>query len=301
VTASSSDNGADGGAVAALGDAVLREMPLAKLRLLREGSDQVGRHAARLSAIVIAAELRLLGVSEKDALATVFKMPFSPDSTPERKVRASFADAVRFAFHPPDGRPILSGCPGSARLGSTGSPASTLRRMFECHCDESCERTCPILRRARDPESVIAASPFAAVYRSSLWVSGGTGAKLGAVGREVYAHVAALSASHPGVPIRASSRWLSVRCGCRHSDRRIRDVLKRFHELGLVMLTNRRLGCRLVEVRSEEWVAALEDELGTRRETNARYVSVLRQRDDYLRYLNEWTDAEEMVAGTGPC
>jgi hypothetical protein len=300
VTASPFDSGAESSAIAALGEEVLRQMPLAKLRLLREGSDQVGRHAARHSAIVIAAELRLLGVSEKDALPAVLEMPFSPGTTSERKVRGSFADAVRFAFHPPDGRVILSGCPAVARLGSTRSPASTLRRMFECHCDESCERTCPILRRARDPESVIAGSPFATVYRSSLWVSG-TGAKLGAAGREIYAHVAALSATHPGVPIRASSRWLSVRCGCRYSDRRIRDVLKRFHELGLVTLTNRRLGCRLVELRPDEWVAALEDELGTRREADARYHNALRQRDDYLRYLNEWTDAEEMVAGTGPC
>jgi hypothetical protein len=279
-------------------DAVWERIPLAKRRLVILGPREAGLGAARDAAIILASELALRGVPQRDALAACVRIPFSPASTPERLVRKQFENFVQWAYKPPDGKPILTGCPASARVRSTGSGAGRLRGRFSAYCDSECERSCCILRGAREPEAVIASSPFSPVYSSTLWVPRSQ-AHLGPIAREVYRQLALLAAPRPSHPVHASSRYLSARTGFHYDAGHIRRLLKRMQQLELVSLIDRKHGIYRVHRRSAGWVERLETKLGTRRKVDGNRHAIAREQLYYLDWLNEWPDRETIVAGTG--
>ena len=276
--------------------ALWERIPLAKQRLAHEGPMISGRRAAMDSALVIAAELRLQGVSEPVAQEACQHLCFSADSTPARLVRRQLRDSVRFAYAPRDGSPILTGCPASARVSTTGSPARSLRNVFAPYCDAQCCATCGILRSRRDPASVVLASSYRHVYTSSLWARG---AGLNLIGRDLYARLAALAVAAKGDTVRASSRWLNGQTGHLHDSAHVRRVLKRMEQIGLITLLDRKTALRVVHVRPKSWVRRQEESLGTWRTRERNRQSDRRDQDAYLDYLCEWDDRDELVAGTG--
>jgi hypothetical protein len=271
-------------------------MPRAKRRLLIEGPLDAGRDAFRDAVIIVAGELRLNDVSEEDAVAACKTIPFAADSTPRHKVLKSVRDFVRWTYNPPDGKPLLTGCP-SAPHHSLSTGTSRLRKRFEPYCDAECQRTCSMRRATLMPALVLAGSAYVPILESTLWTSR---KGLGASGKAVWEMLAALAVVSGGEDVQASSRFLTLKLGGQYPARTVGELLTKLQEWGLVTLLNKQKGNRLVHVRDADWVRKLEVECGTRAAAAHNRASAARESLEYTLWLNEWDDANELVAGCGP-
>jgi hypothetical protein len=272
-------------------------LPLAKRRLATEGPVESGHAAARDAALVVAAELRLHHVAEELALHVVREMPLLDLPGKQRHYRKQFPKFVRWAYAPPDGRPLLTGCPRSPRH-SEQSGVAHLRDRFAPYCDNDCARTCRIRRASHVPAAALPDSPFEPVWNSSIWVRGGG---LGAAGKDVYEILAALATTSPDAssPVWAASRYLATRLGHIVGQSNVRTLLRKMDSLGLVTLEDARRGLYRVHTLTEEQVADLEAFLGTAEKVQERQRDVDREWLAHREWLNEWDDADAMVAGTG--
>ena len=275
-----------------------RKLPLAKQRLAAEGPLETGHGAARDAVLIVAAELRLHGVTENTAAQAVQAIPLADTPGKQRHMRRQFPEFVRWAYNPPDGLPVLTGCPKAPRH-SNMTGMSRLRERFAPYCDDACGRTCRIRRACNAPATALIESPFENVWNSTLWVRG---AGLGPGGRDVYEVVAALAANSPDheEPVQAASRWIATRLGHIVGQSNVRDLLKKMDSLGLVTCEDRRQGLYRVRPLTDGQIAQLEAHLGTAEKVAERQRDVEREWLGHREWLNAWDDAEELVGGTGP-
>ncbi len=243
---------------------------LAKRRLAVEGPLLPGTNAVLLGSIAVAAELRLQDVPQDVAEEIVLKMPLEATSTnPVRRLRKQQRRGVAFAYHPPDGQAILSGCCRDPRPRTGNHSTSSLREQFVGYCDDDCEATCPMLRAIRSPDRALWGTPHEPVVRSNLWVQGGG---LGAAGRDVYCLVAAQAIVRGTEEVQASSRYVTMKLDGLYSDRHVRRMLSALDTHGLITLRRKRTGLRRVETVSSEDLVKLEEHLGVagRRSQNVK-------------------------------
>jgi hypothetical protein len=262
-------------------------MPLAKRRLAAEGPADAGTDAARYAAITVAAELRLHGLSEEEAWAVVREMPFTTGSTPRHRVKKQLRRSVAFAYHPPDGQQILSGCCQDPRPRIGTATGRTLRPTFAAYCDEECARTCPMLRAIRNPGGALAGTDYEPLDLSDVWTHG-TG--LGLAGRRVWRTLALLALARGTDEIEGASRYVCLKLEGALGDRHIRTLLARMHALGIVTLLNKRTALRRVHVLDTDAVVELEVRLGVagRRDANIRHART--QTDTFRDWLAERLD-----------
>jgi hypothetical protein len=169
-------------------------------------------------------------------------MPFSPGATPEAKVRRTFADRIDFAYS----RRILTGC------AHTPNPIP-LVRVFADYCDAACA----ISTSSRPVSQRIDASPFAAAYRSSIWIA------LSPLARLVYECLLVCSLDAPGRAIPAAASWVAGFLHHRHDRRAVTRVLADLERFGLVQRPDRRTHHRVVVSLTRNQVAQLELRHGT--------------------------------------
>jgi hypothetical protein len=256
----------------------------AKRRLALEGPLDPGTDAARRAAIVVAAELKVQGAPIETAQAIVQEMPFTPGNTPERKVRRQLIRSVRWAYNPPDGQPVLTGCCRDTRPHCRTQTAR-LRQVFEPYCDEECERSCPMLRASRNPVGSLHGTPYEPIIVSDIWTNSGGG--FGTNGERVYALIAGLAVVSGTDKIRVSSRFLTMKLEGRITSSQIRRILKKMGECGLVPLLYRPTALRHVPALTLEEIVSLEKRLGVYGAHDANIREARRESDDYLSWLAE--------------
>jgi hypothetical protein len=276
---------------------VWERVPLAKRRLASLGPLDVGRAAMGDAVVIVAAELRAQKVPEDVALVVCLAIPFETDSTPAGKVRKSVGDWVRWAYNPPDGKPILTGCPGAARHTGIAAPTGRLRGRFSGYCDAECKRTCPIRSATLTPALVLVGSDYSPILGSTLWTSR---MGLGATGKAVWERVAAMAVAADSENVLASQRFLTIKMDGQFPNRTIGNALTNLETAGLVTMKNPRTGERTIHVRGAKWVADAERARGTRAGATANIHTASRESVDYMLYLNQWEDEEELLAGCGP-
>lgn len=256
----------------------------AKRRLIVEGPTRPGTSAARMAAIAIAAELRIQGVSEADVLAYVTSRLelFETGSTVGRQLARQLERSVRFAYHPPNGEPILSGCCRDPRPRAGGAATGALRASFEPYCDEECKRVCPLLRTILNPDRSLHGTPYEALEGSSLWLQGGG---LGEVGRVATQLIAAKALALSTTDVQASSRYLCLKSGGRWSARHFRRALAALDRHELISLLDKRTGLRRLLPRDQEWIESLEARTGVAGKRAAHIAEARKESDGYLDWL----------------
>jgi DNA-binding transcriptional ArsR family regulator len=273
-----------------------RLVPHAKRRILTDGPPFTGHDALRIAVIVVAAELASLDVSEQDALTICASIPFTPGRTPESRVRKQIPAFVRWAYSPPDGIPILTGCPRAAdRYGSTDSPRGRLKAIFEPYCDDDCF-PCPIFLARSTPELTLIGSKYEPLLISHIWMSHRQGG-LGAETRQVWMTLAAIAEASGQDVIEASSHYIAHRLGGKVASRTVRHHLSRLGSHGLVETTHRKKGWRRIVAFDQAAVDALEQTLGVLEA--ARWNRVEANWDSLRKAIEapEWDVAAEL-AGT---
>jgi hypothetical protein len=233
--------------------------------------------------LILAAELRLHGVPEDEAVTIVRRMPLDAMTPGEQnRHRRGVAGIVRWAYNPPGGIPILTGCPRAFR--NDASQTGRLRGLFEPYCDDACKKTCCMLRGNRIPATALPGSPFENVWESSLWVSG---AGLGNDGKTLYEVLAALAVAQTEAnePVWATSRYLARRLGHQIEARQIRRLLERMDSLGIITLEDRKKGTRHVRELSGEQVSELEAHLGTAEKVRERQLEVEREQAAFREWM----------------
>jgi hypothetical protein len=274
-----------------------RKIPLAKRRLIAEGPLDRDHAGIYDSVLILAAELRLHDVAEEDALAVALTMPLDVPPGKERRERRQFAAAVRWAYNPPNGVPLLTGCP-RATCHSGAPDRSRMRSRFAAYCDDACAKTCTIRRGSAAPQVVLVDSPFWNVISSSLWADRG----LGPEGRAIYELLAALAtvSPDPDAPVWASRRYIAGRLNYLVSQTTITRRLAVMRSLGLATLANKRRGLYTVHRLSDEQVEELEAFRGTSEKVAERQRDAERESLEYAEWTFEWDDAEDLIRGTGP-
>ena len=278
---------------------VIARMPRAKLRLAQEGPTEGGTDAARTAAVAVAAELRLLDISEQDALALVTKhMPYIPGATPHSRVIRQLARSVRFAYRAP--APILSGCCRDPRPHSGNHGTGKLRAAFAAYCDDECARTCPMLRGIKNPERTLLGTLYAPLDQSSIWLHGGG---LGNAGHTAFRLVALLALASGTEDVQASGDYLCMKSNGAYSASHLRRVLKRLHEHQVVTLLERRTGLRRIHAHDEAWIADKERELNVAGVRERNIADARRHSDEYHDWLARalsTTGDEEAIAVWDP-
>ncbi len=260
-----------------------KRMPLAKRRLLTDGPLTPGRDAFRLAVVAIAAELRLQGVEQEAAEGICAGMPFTEGATPRRKVVKSVKTWVQWAYHPPDGQPILSGCPRTGRT-SGSERSSRLRSTFADHCDTACAQSCPAMRLHAMPELALIGTAYEATLLSRIWMSKKAGG-LGPEARQVYAILASIAVVERSEKVHASSGYVCRRLGGEWPAATLRRRLTRLRHHGLIKTLNKHTGLHWIPPLSDEALAALEDTLGV---NEAARWNVIEANWDSLRKAELW-------------
>lgn len=275
---------------------VWRQLPLAKQRLAVEGPTQRDHGGTRDAVIVLAAELRIAGATQEEALEVVREMPLDVPPNKERHYRKQYAAFVAWVYDPPDGIPILTGCPRS-KSRSQAQQTSRLRSTFKPYCDAECAKTCPIRRGGAVPATALLGSPFENVWGSSLWAS----TQLGMEGKAIYERLASLAAVGKTAeePVWASRRYIASRLGYQVTQTTITRRLTVMASLGLIALTNKRKGLYTVHKLTDEQVVELEAFLGTREKVTDRERDAKLESLAFAEWAWEWDDSDEMLAGVG--
>lgn len=256
----------------------------AKKRLIVEGPTAAGTAASRMAVVAVAAELRLYGVSESAALAYVTSRVrlYETGTTRGRNLTRQLERSVRFAYHPPNSEPILSGCYRDPRPRAGGAATGALRATFAAYCDHICERACPLLRSIRNPGRTLSGTPYEPLDRSNLWLQGGG---LGEVGRVATQLIAGKVLALGTTDVQASSRYLCLKSAGRYSARHFRRVLATLEKHELIRLLDKRTGLRRLLPRDDEWIADLEARLGVAGKRAAHIAEARRESDGYLDWL----------------
>ena len=253
-------------------------MPRAKRRLFDEGPALYGHMAALMSVSILAAELRLHGVAQKDALAYLIDGFDDGYHHKERERRRIFKTGVAWAYK--QDPPILTGCPrNSLSQGDT----NRLRANFATYCDDACQAECRILRGARVPETALIGSAYEPLLLSTIW------AVLGAAPYLVWRRMASLAVvdQNHGVT-QASIRWLVTNLNGTLS----RYQVKRSHALliehGLVRMYRHRAGKKQVIALSVRQVERLEDELQSTQRAKNRVADAVHEMEDRVLDFPEY-------------
>jgi hypothetical protein len=260
-------------------------MPRAKRRLAEEGPPNREPRTATDAAFTLAAELRLRRLPEDAARKLAEAMPGVPPQT-----RRRLAAQVHAAYHPHDGRTILTGCPRDNRPRSGSLGTSRLRETFASYCDEECARTCPILRAIRSPGRTLQGTAYEALDRSDVWAHGGG---LSAAGHTVYRLLATMAVTTGDELVLASANYLCLKSDGTYTPQHIGKMLTKLDRLGIATLVDKRTGLRRVRALDEEAVLALERELGVSGKRQANIAEARRRADAYLAYRAELDDPEE--------
>jgi hypothetical protein len=269
-------------------------MPLSKRRLAALGPLVAGREAARLAAIIVAAECAAQGIPYDVALHLCLNLNFTTGQTPRRLVVRQLPSAAEFGYAPPNGRPILTGCCRDPKPRSGAPLGSKLRSYMAPYCDGACAASCPMLKAVRNPEQAVADTDYRAVAESDLWMHQ---RGYGQVGRLAYEQLALLATLTTDQIVPATSTYVAMRLGGQFNHEVVRRVLKRLSEDGVapVVETVDQVPHRHVPVLTVDDVRALEQRLGVRgrRASNLRAIS--RERSRYGDELYEMLSDEEKI------
>jgi hypothetical protein len=274
-----------------------KRMPLSKRRLAVCGPLESGRVAARMSAIILAAECAAVGIPYDVALHLCLNLAFTTGQTPRRNVTRQLPKAAGFGYQPPNGRPILTGCCRDPRP-SSGAPLGTkLRGYIAPYCDGSCAASCPMLRSVRYPAQTIAETDYAHIDASDLWTHRG----YGQVGRLAYQQLALLASLTTDRIVEATATYLALRLDAQFTHDTIRRLLRRFDEDGLapVVATVDSIPHRLIPVLTPQEVTALEGRLGVKGRRNSNLRAMLRERTRYGDELYSMLSDDDKIAAWG--
>jgi hypothetical protein len=275
------------------------KMPLSKRRLATLGPVGSGQEAARMAAIIVAAECKAAGMTLDVAKRIALEMPFVTGATPRRKVLKQVARAVeRFAYSPPNGQPILTGCCRDPRTGSGAPLGRTLRGYMAPYCDAACAATCPMLRAVRFPSTAIGDTPYKHIDDSDLWQHG---SGYGEAGQFAWRTLALLAELTTDRVVEASATYICQRSGGKYSDDHLRRVLKLMSEDGLVPVIGRsgRTTQRHVPILSLDELRDLERRKGVfgKRASNMRAARACGERYGDAAYAM-LTDEQKIEAWT---
>lgn len=251
----------------------------AKQKLATHGVTAAGTDEARFAALVVAAELRLQGVSEDDAQRTVARMPVLGASPPRRLLR-QMQNSVNRAYTADP--PFLSGCCRDPRPRTGSAFTSKLRGTFAAYCDDECARTCSMLRAIRNPDRSLLTTPYEPLERSNLWLNGGG---LGNAGQLAFRLIAQLAVALDTTDVQASGNYICMKSNGAYSPQHLRKALGKLHDEGIVTLLDRRTGLRRVHARDETWIAAKEQELGVHGKRERNVAEARKHSDEYRDWL----------------
>ena len=248
---------------------VWKKMPRAKRRLFEEGPTQYGHLAALMAASILAAELRLHGVTKAEALKILLD-GFNDGYHAGRKRRKTFEDAVKWAYEA--NPPILTGCP---RSSSPETDTHKLRAVFAPYCDDACRAECRIMRAAKVPELALVGSQYEPLLLSTIWAVLGLGPQI------LWRRMASLAAAEQKHgTVQASVRWLVANFNGTLSAYQV----KRSHGLlvkhGLVRVVQHRSGKKQLVVFTATQIANLEDRLASNERARQRVADALREMED---------------------
>lgn len=264
--------------------AVWTKIPLAKRRLLAYGPLSPGRASFQTACVVIAAELALHGIEQEVAVTACEDMPFTADTTPREKVLKSVAAWVKWAYHPPSGTPIMSGCPRSGRT-SGGVDTSRMRDSFRAYCEGGCQMTCSSFRLNAMPELNLVGTAYESAIISHLWMPVQSAGGLGSEARRLYAIIASMAVAEGSDKVRAASTYLIRRVGGDMSSRTVRHHLAKLKQHGLIRTLNKHTALIYVPPLSDDQLSRLLAQLGVH---DAARWNVIAANHESLRKAEEF-------------
>jgi hypothetical protein len=275
-----------------------KRIPLSKRRLAVCGPLQAGQEAARMAAIILAAECAAAGIPLEVALHLCMEIAFTTAQTGRRKVGKQLPKAAQFGYQPPNGRPILTGCCRDPRTAARSALGTKLRGYMAPYCDGACAASCQMLKAVRYPEQSVMDTDYAHIAASDLWLYG---SGYGQVGRQVYEQLALLATLTTDRIVEATASYMTLRLNGTFSLVAVKRVLRKLHDDGLAVVVSHseRRARRLLPVLTPEALTALETRLGVQGKRAANVREAQREPSRYGELLYEMLTDEEKLAAWG--
>lgn len=284
--------------------AAWERMPLSKRRLAVMGALEAGTQAALSTAIIIAAEAKAQDLPFPVAEKLACQIKYQTGRTHRHRVLRQLKRGAAFAYEPPNGQPVLSGCCRDPRPRSPRSGAATgrMRSLMAPYCDEACAKTCPMLKAIRHTQLAVAETDYANVLDSSIFQ---TGSGLGESGRAAYELLALLATLNPERNVAASAGYLVYKSGGLFTREAFQKALKALNEWGLAPIVGveKKLhtAIRHVPVQTDQMIRALEIKLGVAGKRKRNMSDAARSAERYQDWLYQvMSGAEKIDAWTLP-
>lgn len=274
-------------------------MPLSKRRLATLGPLVAGRDAARMTAIVIAAECAAVGIPYDVMLHICLNISFTTGQTNRHRVVRQLPQAAAYGYEPPNGQPILTGCCRDPRTSSGALMGVKLRSYMAPYCDGACAASCPMLKAVRTPGQSIMDTDYRHIVESDLWMYG---SGYGQVGQAAYVQLALLASLATDRTVEATASYMTLKLDGQYSLVAVKRALRKLHDDGLALIVgyNERRPKRLLPVLSPEALEKLETRLGVQGKRAANVREAQREPSRYGEMMFEMLSDEDKLEAWNP-